>query len=223
MGGVNHLLSATWERWEVEGRGVPELLPWVAEGGDRCFALVADFEFRYRLNTTKMNNFLGENSTSRKFIYDCSFDSEIIFLTEKSTYEEVLADGDYYIDHTNGIVFSYSLAVGGAYFSYRDFPYVLSWQPVKVLPLYDSDIHHITRDYLIDDSTGIISSSVISDNHAGVGGGVYSNINRVVVNSTITKNSVVYEVGFSKCPCISWRVLFRVLLLACFSLLFHSL
>ena len=42
------MLSATWERWEVEGRGVPELLPWVAEGGDRCFALVADFEVRFK-------------------------------------------------------------------------------------------------------------------------------------------------------------------------------
>ena len=42
------MLSATWGRWEVEGRGVPELLPWVAEGGDRCFALVADFEVRFK-------------------------------------------------------------------------------------------------------------------------------------------------------------------------------
>ena len=41
------MLSATWERWEVEGRGVPELLPWVAEGGDRCFGLV-DFEVRFK-------------------------------------------------------------------------------------------------------------------------------------------------------------------------------
>ena len=111
-------------------------------------------EHNYKVVYGRMNNFYNEDLTTRKYIHNCLFSSEEIFGDEKSSYEDIEKEGDYYIDYTNGIVFSYSTAMGLISYEYREFPYTLKTQPVKVISLYDPDIDHIRKDYLISDSSG---------------------------------------------------------------------
>jgi hypothetical protein len=101
-----------------------------------------------------MNNLYNDDGTERKYVHNCLFGAGRLFLTEKTTYEAVSESGDYYIDYTNGIVFTYDIADGTISYEYRKFPYTLSTQPVKVFPLHDKDIDHLRKDYLIGDNTG---------------------------------------------------------------------
>ena len=111
-------------------------------------------EFNYPLKAMKMNRFYHDNGEFKKYIHNCLFTSPFLFSTEKESHEEVSASGDYYIDYDNGILFSYTNGGGLISFEYREFPYKLVYQPVKVLPFEDHDMHHLKKDYLISDETG---------------------------------------------------------------------
>ena len=112
-------------------------------------------EFQGGLRRSRMNNLYNADGTERKYIHNCLFDAGRIFLTEKASYDDLAEPGDYYVDYTEGIVFTYITADGTVSYEYRKFPYTLKLQPVKVFPLYDKDIDHLRKDYLIKDSTGI--------------------------------------------------------------------
>jgi len=111
-------------------------------------------QYNYILNNNKMNNFYNKDDSIRKYIHNCLFSNGGIFLKEKTSHDSLSEDGDYYVDYTNGIVFSYNLARGSVSYEYDEFPYTLKTQPVKVVSPYDPDIDHLKKDYLIDDSTG---------------------------------------------------------------------
>ena len=87
-----------------------------------------------------------------------------IFMTEQASVDDLAVDGDFYIDYTNGVVFTHTLMEGFASYTYRQFPYILYWQPVRSFPFNDSDIKYLikatqiqsdgTTDYTLLNSTG---------------------------------------------------------------------
>lgn len=105
-------------------------------------------KFKQFLSTSGMNN-LG-----RKYIRDILFDAAFVFEKELTSSEDLVEVGDYSLDKTQGIVWSQELAVGTCTYSYRDFPYVIWWQPVKAVPLNDERIDYILKDNLLEDTRG---------------------------------------------------------------------
>ena len=103
----------------------------------------------------RMNKFYKEDMQGFKYLYNCLFTSPLIFANEVTDYDLVQAEGDYYVDFTNGVVFSYLPAAGLMSCQYRDFPYTIAIQPVKVIPPYDPDIDTLKKNYLISDDTGL--------------------------------------------------------------------
>lgn len=107
------------------------------------------------LKRMRMNKFYKEDMQGFKYLYNCLFTSPLIFANEVTDYDLVQAEGDYYVDFTNGVVFSYLPAAGLMSCQYRDFPYTIAIQPVKVIPPYDPDIDTLKKNYLISDDTGL--------------------------------------------------------------------
>jgi hypothetical protein len=110
--------------------------------------------FNERLPGSYMTRFYNDDLTPRKYIHNCLFSSPLLLSKEKASEDLVVESGDYYVDYTNGILFSYSQAGGLISYEYREFPYKLTRQPVKVIPLYDPDIDFLRKDQLVDDATG---------------------------------------------------------------------
>lgn len=77
-----------------------------------------------------------------------------VLVSEKSLLTDVQAAGDFYVDYVNGVVFTYDFLSGAVTYTYRDFPYDLYWQKVRVYPLLDSDKKYFHYDTLISDTTG---------------------------------------------------------------------
>lgn len=123
---------------------------------------------RGTLLRTKMNRFYDGHRRPIKYIHNVLFSSPEIFENQVSSYDSLASSGDYYIDSTNGIIFSESIGRGNISFEYRDFPFVLSYQPVKVLPFDDSDIDHIKKDYLVSDESGLEERLVLNSYGAKV-------------------------------------------------------
>ena len=112
-------------------------------------------EHNAQLQRGRMTNFYNRDLSSRKYIHSCLFAAPAAFIEEKDSYDLLEKDGDYFVDYTNGIIFTHKIAVGLVSYQYREFPYTLKTQPVKVIPLYDPDIDHLRKDHLIDDSSGV--------------------------------------------------------------------
>lgn len=111
-------------------------------------------EYNAQVRPMNMNRFYHEDTTAKKYISNCLFSSPLIFNIEVSSYDDLANLGDYYIDYTNGIIFTYGIGGGLVSFEYRMFPYTLTYQPVKVLPFEDKDINHLKKDYLVSDTSG---------------------------------------------------------------------
>jgi hypothetical protein len=95
-----------------------------------------------------------QNSLPHSYLKEIWFSSLTAFQEEKATQAEVLADGDYFVDRTNGVVWSHSTQQGSCSYTYRKFPFTCCFQSVRVLPGNDPDLDYLHKDMLISDETG---------------------------------------------------------------------
>ena len=103
-----------------------------------------------------------QNSLRERHIKEMWFANRTVFQELKDTRAEVLATGDYWIDNTNGVVISYDTQAGSCSYSYRGFPFVGWWQPVRVLPANDADLDYLHKDFLVADDTGLEEPALLN-------------------------------------------------------------
>lgn len=107
-----------------------------------------------------------QNSLREKLIKEIWFANFTVFQELKATRGEVAADGDYWVDLVDGVVISYSTQRGSCSYSYREFPYVCHWQPVRVVPANDSDWDYAHKDFLVEDETGLEKPALLNSRGA---------------------------------------------------------
>jgi hypothetical protein len=115
-------------------------------------------EFLNRTQCTRLKN---------GFIVSINFSRYDRLKTLVASADAIVESGDYYVDRTNGVVFSYDIQDGAAFYEYLKFPYYLWWQPVRGYPLNDPDIDVILKETLIGDDTGEEERVLL--NHTGAG------------------------------------------------------
>lgn len=91
-----------------------------------------------KVNDTKLKNILNVKSNKKGILVD-----------KKNSFSEVIAEGDYYIDHNNGIIFNYISGPFSADISYYQDPFYIKWQPVKTYLFNDPSIDTLTKDNLL--------------------------------------------------------------------------
>jgi hypothetical protein len=95
-----------------------------------------------------------QNTLPHKYIKEMWFTASIPFADLKETRAEVEESGDYWIDYDNGLIISYDTQGGLCYYTYRQFPYRVYWQPVRVLFANEDDLEYEFKDNLVSDETG---------------------------------------------------------------------
>lgn len=95
-----------------------------------------------------------QNSLPHRNLKEVWFSSSTSFQELMTLQSDVVADGDYFVDLTNGSIFSYSTQQGNCSYTYRAFPFTCFFQPVRVLPGNDPDLEYAYKDMLISDETG---------------------------------------------------------------------
>lgn len=112
-----------------------------------------------RLKSSKLNQL------EYNYINQALFSASHIFNTEVANADLVLNPGDYYIDKTNGRVFSFDIASSVISYSYRAFPFMIYWQPVRVYALNDADIKERLYSELVNTS-GELEYSLLNERGA---------------------------------------------------------
>lgn len=119
---------------------------------------VLDTDYLYRLSsnlrisssTEFYTNVLLSNSYQTKLPHEnirhIEFTNSTIFQEQKDTLAEVTEDGDFFVDEENGIVFSHNLQAGSCSYQRIGFPFIIWWQPIRVVPLTDTDIDFRLKD-----------------------------------------------------------------------------
>lgn len=95
-----------------------------------------------------------------------------VFVTEVNALNLVQASGDYFVDYTNGVLYSYELQSSFVSYNYSEFPFRVFYQPVKVYPLVDPDKSYLLYDTLISDDTGLPVHTLLNSE----GASVYNNV-----------------------------------------------
>jgi len=88
------------------------------------------------------------------YIKDITTQARDVFRTEQATQAAIAEDGDYYIDYSQGVLFTHIPMKGFTTYTYEDFPFTLYWQPVKAYPLNDDDTGYWHLDPQVSDITG---------------------------------------------------------------------
>lgn len=114
------------------------------------------------LRATRSNKLLHTNIKVLKAQNFALFQNEV---SDIASLNEV---GDFYIDYTNGIVFTEEVASGFVSYSYRMFPFRLYWQSVRAYPANDSDLKYRHYDTLISDSTGLAEHVLLNSEGAKI-------------------------------------------------------
>ena len=142
------------------------------ENADYQYKLLRDLQFGSSLKTVDRRLLRKSYENALGFRYVRSFlpQSVAAFINEKATQALVVADGDYFVDYTNGVVFTYTLQSGGAMLTHRDFPYLLREAGVRVVPVNDADLIYRTHELVYSD-VGVLDES----NHLGSFGGWLTN------------------------------------------------
>ena len=90
------------------------------------------------------------------------------FQEEVATAALVDAEGKYFVDYLNGVVFTFEYTTGILAYSYREFPFRLWWQPVRPWPYNDTDKVYRLKDDLISDTTGTASPLLLNSEGAEI-------------------------------------------------------
>jgi hypothetical protein len=91
-----------------------------------------------------------------------------VFKNEVASVAAITEDGDFYVDYTNGVVWSHLLQRGRIFYTYREFPYTLVWQPIRAFPYNDDDSDYLYKQDLIDDATGVAVPNMLNDDGARI-------------------------------------------------------
>lgn len=108
------------------------------------------------------------NSLGRKFIRNFRANNTIVFGRPVASASVINAEGEYFIDRENGVVFSYDVQDSFVSYDYEVFPHKLMWQPIRAYTYNDSDIDHLHKDNLIDDKTGLEVPQLLNPDGARV-------------------------------------------------------
>lgn len=90
------------------------------------------------------------------------------FLNEVLDLASIVDDGDFYIDYLQGVIFFHSYPSGTVSYAYRDFPFVMYWQPIKAWPYNDPDKKYAFKDAIVADDTGLDDLVLINTDEASV-------------------------------------------------------
>lgn len=77
------------------------------------------------------------------------FGNSSLFANEVSAHEDILKDGDYYINYYEGIVHSFLPAGGRCMVFYNTNPIEISWHPIGVMDVNDEAIDDIFKDHAV--------------------------------------------------------------------------
>jgi hypothetical protein len=105
---------------------------------------------------------------AKPYIKDIRFTAFELFQNEVANKDLIVEEGDFSIDYSEGMIWTKETLRGFATYSFRDFPYILYWQPVRVVPLNGSDREYLYRDTIISDSTGLESYEKINSQGAEI-------------------------------------------------------
>jgi len=120
-------------------------------------------------NTTKMHSarqLFGsfQNAMPDKHIKEMWFSNLSVFQDLKDTKGQVTESGDYWIDYDEGVVISYDVQAGTAYYRYGEFPHRVYWQPIRVQFANDVDLDYETKNFLVSDETGELEPLLLNSN-----------------------------------------------------------
>lgn len=94
---------------------------------------------QHALNLTKAN-ILPDG-----YLESCSLTSDA-HIRSKANLASIVKSGDFYIDYTEGLVYTGTDATGYASYVYYEVPFKLFYSPVTFFPLNDQDINEIIKD-----------------------------------------------------------------------------
>lgn len=134
--------------------------------------LVSDYQYRY-LNKLRMGhshevvtvsslNRSYQNNLGYKYIKTFLPMSSLVFVNEKATQALVVAEGDYYVDYTNGTVFSYTLQEGSVQLHRRAFPFQVREATVRMMLVNDGDLSGRVQDFALNDDGNFEQSGLSS-------------------------------------------------------------
>jgi hypothetical protein len=109
-----------------------------------------------------------QNTMPHRHISEIWFSDLLAFQNEVDLKSDVLAPGDYWVDYDEGTIISNSTQSGVCYYTYRQFPYKVYWQPVRVLFANDKDLDYEIKDMLVSDSTGELEPLLLNSRGSGL-------------------------------------------------------
>jgi hypothetical protein len=107
-------------------------------------------------NTSGAVNLLRASMTTQQIlpnqnIKEIRFSNTEVFKNQKYSIGDVLLAGDYYVDYQEGVAYSFTSGDGFISYTYRDFPFRLTWQHLRAYPYADADLDYRHKDMLVDD------------------------------------------------------------------------
>jgi hypothetical protein len=123
--------------------------------------LDSDYEYRFSrqlrvddtlVSTSRLLTENYVNNLQQTLVSNLIFSDSLVFKTELASPGDLAETGDFAVDYENGIIFSNDLQHGYVNYDYANFPFILWWQPVRVLELNDSDIDLLIKDKLNTDA-----------------------------------------------------------------------
>lgn len=96
------------------------------------------------------------------YIKDIYVEETDLFTTEVGSESAITERGEYFVDYTNGVIFTFDLMSGSCQYEYRAFPMTLFYQPVRAWPLVDTDKNQRFYDVEIDHVSGAAEHRVLN-------------------------------------------------------------
>lgn len=94
------------------------------------------------------------NKLANPYIVDFWVSQLDMLLNVKLVYDDLTELGDFFLDSTEGVLFTRDPAKGFISYTYRRFPFDLIYQSARLVPLNDTDLQYFLYDELIADDTG---------------------------------------------------------------------
>jgi len=109
-----------------------------------------------------------ENYLPDRYITAIYPDASPFFRTEVQALADINEPGEFYVDYTNGVIFTNDPPLATITYEYRQFPFVVWWSSVHAWPMNDPDRQYIFKETIIDDQTGLESYDLVGDLEAKI-------------------------------------------------------
>ena len=129
------------------------------------------FISQYYLQTSQIQNF------DIKYIEKYMTNNPITTLYRKNSIDDLVEDGDYYLDKLNGFLYTRIENNGFSDIMYQEFPFFLVWSPAKIFELNDKSIDFLIKDKQVNED-GVEDNSVLNSYGASL-------INKVLEDNKI--------------------------------------